>query len=199
MRGGARTTPPQGLVRRRVEKAGDHEDRLGDLWAGRLRSPQVPGRRGGADAASPLVGLALEGERMAGLDWARIEVDLDGHGCATVSALLSPMECVALAETYTSDTAFRSRVVMARHGFGRGEYKYIANLLPGTVSSLRTTLYPPLSRIANRWNETLGIEVRYPEEHGAFLARCHEAGQTRPTPLLLRYEEGDDNCLHQDI
>jgi hypothetical protein len=138
-------------------------------------------------------------ERLAALDWERIAVDLDTHGCATVSALLTPLECAVLAETYSSDTGFRSRVVMSRHGFGRGEYKYFAYPLPDTVATLRTALYPPLARIANRWNETLGIDVRYPDAHEAFLARCHDAGQTRPTPLLLRYGVGDYNCLHQDL
>ena len=139
-------------------------------------------------------------ERVTALDWERIAQDLDTHGCATVSALLAPAECVTLAETYaSSDTAFRSRVVMARHGFGRGEYKYFAYPLPETVSTLRTELYPPLSRIANRWNETMNIDVRYPDAHADFLTRCHEAGQTRPTPLLLQYGEGDYNCLHQDL
>jgi hypothetical protein len=138
-------------------------------------------------------------ERIAALDWERIAQDLDTHGCATVSSLLTPPECADLTATYESDSAFRSRVVMARHGFGRGEYKYFAYPLPETVSTLRTHLYPPLSGIANAWNETLGIDVRYPESHAAFLTRCHDAGQTRPTPLLLQYGEGDYNCLHQDL
>ncbi len=148
------------------------------------------------DVARPRASLA---ERVAALDWERIAVELDSQGCATVSALLSSRECAALAGTYASETAFRSRVVMSRHGFGRGEYKYFAHPLPDTVATLRTELYPPLSRIANRWNETLGIDVRYPDAHAAFLERCHEAGQTRPTPLLLQYGEGDYNCLHQDL
>ena len=138
-------------------------------------------------------------ERVAALDWERIAQDLDSHGCATVSAMLSPTECETLAQTYASDTAFRSRVVMARHGFGKGEYKYFAHPLPDAVSQLRTELYPQLAHIANRWNEALGIDVRYPDAHAAFLERCHQDGQTRPTPLLLRYGEGDYNCLHQDL
>ncbi len=138
-------------------------------------------------------------ERIAALDWQRIATDLDAHGCAVVNAVLSPQECVALAETYAADERFRSRIVMARHGFGRGEYKYFAYPLPEVVTSLRLALYPPLASIANRWNEALGIAVRYPDEHAAFLEHCHHAGQTRPTPLLLHYGEGDYNCLHQDL
>jgi hypothetical protein len=138
-------------------------------------------------------------ERIAALDWQRIASDLDAHGCAVVEAVLSPQECVALAATYAADEPFRSRIVMARHGFGRGEYKYFAYPLPDIVASLRNALYPLLASIANRWNEALGIDVRYPDEHAAFLERCHGAGQTRPTPLLLYYGAGDYNCLHQDL
>jgi hypothetical protein len=138
-------------------------------------------------------------ERIAALDWPRIATDLDAHGCAVINAVLAPQECVALAETYAADEPFRSRIVMARHGFGRGEYKYFAYPLPDVVASLRSALYPPLASIANHWNAALGIDVRYPDTHAAFLERCHGAGQTRPTPLLLHYGEGDYNCLHQDL
>jgi uncharacterized protein len=138
-------------------------------------------------------------ERIAALDWPRLANDLDAHGCAVMNAVLAPQECDALAEFYTADEAFRSRVVMAHHGFGRGEYKYFAYPLPDLVAGLRSALYPPLAGIANRWNAALGIDVHYPDEHTAFLARCHGAGQTRPTPLLLHYGEGDYNCLHQDV
>jgi hypothetical protein len=138
-------------------------------------------------------------ERIAALDWPRLATDLDAHGCAVVHAVLSPQECVALAEMYAADELFRSRIVMARHGFGRGEYKYFAYPLPDVVASLRQALYPPLASIANRWHEALGIDGRYPDVHAAFLERCHGAGQTRPTPLLLHYGEGDYNCLHQDL
>jgi len=138
-------------------------------------------------------------ERVAALDWKRIAAELDAHGCAVAAAMLSPAECEALAALYASEDRFRSRVVMARHGFGRGEYKYFAYPLPETVAALRTGLYPELALIANRWNEIMKIGVRYPDDHAAFLRRCHCAGQTRPTPLLLQYGTGDYNCLHQDL
>jgi hypothetical protein len=112
---------------------------------------------------------------------------------------LTAEQCAALAQTYASDAPFRSRVVMARHGFGRGEYKYFAYPLPEPVAVLRAALYPPLAEIANRWNEAMAIDLRYPREHASYLARCREAGQTKPTPLLLQYGAGDYNCLHQDI
>jgi hypothetical protein len=135
----------------------------------------------------------------AALDWAAIGASLDAHGYATTPALLGTQDCAALAGLYASDASFRSRVIMARHGFGRGEYKYFAYPLPDMVAQLRTALYSPLAAIANRWNEGMGIATRYPAEHAAYLARCHKAGQTKPTPLLLQYGEGDYNCLHQDI
>jgi hypothetical protein len=137
--------------------------------------------------------------RVAALDWETIAAELDTQGCAVAAAILSPAECEALAALYASEERFRSRVVMARHGFGRGEYKYLAYPLPELVAALRTALYPELALIANRWNEIMRIEVRYPDEHAAFLRRCHRAGQTRPTPLLLQYGTGDYNCLHQDL
>jgi hypothetical protein len=137
--------------------------------------------------------------RVASLDWAGMSGQLDAHGCATTGALLTAQECAALVDGYETDARFRSRVVMARHGFGRGEYKYFAYPLPDTVAALRATLYPPLAKIANRWNDAMGVAVRYPDAHQAFLARCHDAGQEKPTPLLLRYGAGDYNCLHQDI
>jgi uncharacterized protein len=138
-------------------------------------------------------------ERVAALDWTGIATALDAHGCATTGALLRPAECAALARAYAADHLFRSRVIMARHGFGRGEYKYFAYPLPEPVAALRTALYPALAAIANRWNEAMGLAVRYPHGHQEFLDRCHHAGQTKPTPLLLQYREGDYNCLHQDL
>jgi hypothetical protein len=133
------------------------------------------------------------------LDWPAIAGELDAHGCAVIGPLLTAAECAALAGAYDDDSRYRSRIVMARHGFGRGEYKYFAYPLPDTIAALRTALYPELAKIANRWNETMGIAARFPLDHAAFLDRCHEAGQTRPTPLLLQYGPGDYNCLHQDV
>jgi uncharacterized protein len=138
-------------------------------------------------------------ERLHHLDWSSIVEDLDVQGCALLPRILSPADCRALAGLYPQDELFRSRVVMGRHGFGRGEYKYFNYPLPGLVSELRTALYRSLSPVANRWNLAMGIETRYPEEHSAFIERCHAAGQLRPTPLLLQYGEGDYNCLHQDL
>jgi len=134
-------------------------------------------------------------------DWDRIAADLDRDGAAVLPGLLAASECDALASLYdtASEGTFRSRVVMARHGFGQGEYKYFDYPLPGLVAQLRAALYPALAPIANRWNEALGLEQRYPATHAQYLARCHAAGQTRATPLLLRYGPGDFNCLHQDL
>ena len=133
------------------------------------------------------------------LDWPRIAADLDARGHAHVERLLPPDACVAIAAGYDDDARFRSRVVMARHGFGRGEYRYYAYPLPEPVATLRREIYPRLAPIANRWNEAMGVDVRYPATHDAFAERCRAAGQTRPTPLLLRYGAGDYNCLHQDL
>ena len=137
--------------------------------------------------------------RIKDLDWSRMADDLSAHGCATTGPLLSVDECASLARTYADEPPFRSRVIMARHGFGRGEYKYFAYPLPELVSTLRTALYPPLAAIANRWNEQLEIDVSYPERHAAYLGRCKQAGQSKPTPLLLQYGPDDFNCLHQDV
>ncbi|MBN9124029.1 MAG: proline hydroxylase [Nitrosospira sp. 56-18] len=137
--------------------------------------------------------------RVHELDWNRIGNDLDMQGSAVVENLITPAECDALAALYSKDEIFRSRVVMARHGFGRGEYKYFRYPLPEIISDLRNEVYPCLVPTANRWNEAMGMDVRYPAKHADFIRRCHEAGQFRPTPLLLRYESGDYNCLHQDL
>jgi len=137
--------------------------------------------------------------RVDATDWDQAARDLDAQGCAVLKGLLSPEECRALVALYPDDSHFRSRIVMGRHGFGRGEYKYFSYPLPPVIAGLRPALYARLRDVANRWNEAMGIAIRYPGDHDAFLKRCHAAGQTRPTPLLLRYEAGDYNCLHQDL
>lgn len=137
--------------------------------------------------------------RGAGFDWPRIAADLDEYGCALVRGVLAPQECLQLAAGYSRQELYRSRVVMQRHGFGRGEYQYFRYPLPDLVAELRATMYPPLADIANRWYATMGLEPRFPARHEDFIARCHAAGQTRPTPLLLQYGAGDYNCLHQDL
>ena len=138
-------------------------------------------------------------DRTRTLDWGRVSQDLDARGSAILEGLISPAQCWALAALYPEDARFRSRVVMGQHGFGRGEYQYFGYPLPELIAGLRTALYPHLVPIANRWNETLGIGVRYPARHADFITRCHEAGQCKPTPLLLQYEVDDYNCLHQDL
>jgi hypothetical protein len=137
--------------------------------------------------------------RCVARDWGEIAGELDTHGCAIVPGLLSPEECVRLASAYARPELFRSRVIMERHGYGKGEYQYFAYPLPGLIAELRAALYAPLAAIANRWHEAMALESRFPASHGDFLARCHAAGQTRPTPLLLQYRAGDYNCLHQDL
>lgn len=137
--------------------------------------------------------------RVAAMDWPTIGDCLDGDAYGVMPSLLTLDECQELAALYPADARFRSRVVMARHNFGRGEYKYFAYPLPRLVTGLRTSLYRPLAQIANRWNSAMGVDIRYPGEHKAYLAHCHDAGQTRPTPLMLKYGAGDYNCLHQDL
>jgi uncharacterized protein len=187
---------------------------MGHKHSARAPSPRVRGEgwgegaspsartRGEAPSPRPSPPEGVEGAltpHIAALDWAAVASALDTRGCAVVGPLLGPDDCATLAARYDDDAIFRSRIVMARHGFGRGEYKYLAYPLPETVAELRAALYPPLAAIANRWNDTMGVAVRYPDAHADFLARCHAAGQSKPTPLLLRYGEGDYNCLHQDL
>lgn len=151
----------------------------------------APGER-----VEPAAGVAA---RVGAIDWQRVGEDLDARGAAVVGGLLGSQECDELAALYADDASFRKRVVMAQHNFGRGEYKYFSYPLPALVSGLRASLYEPLVAVANRWNAALKIEVRYPPRHADFVERCREAGQVRPTPLLLSYEPGDYNCLHQDL
>jgi uncharacterized protein len=135
----------------------------------------------------------------AAFDWSTVSTQLDGAGWALLPGILSAEECVALADLYDEPAHFRSRVIMQRHGFGRGEYQYFSYPLPSTIAQLRTSLYPHLAPIANRWNTAMGIDVRFPPTHAEFLERCHAAGQVRPTPLLLKYGADDYNALHQDL
>ena len=132
-------------------------------------------------------------------DWPRIGAELDEQGWALLPGLLPDADCDRIAALYACEDGFRSRVVMARHGFGRGEYRYFAYPLPAGVEKLRNALYPHLATIANGWQDRLGKAERFPDHHTDYIARCHAAGQTRPTPLLLRYGPGDYNCLHQDL
>ena len=146
-----------------------------------------------------LPGAEEAARRVTTFDWTRILADLDASGSAVLERLLLPEECGALAEAYGDDGLFRSHVVMSRHGFGRGEYKYLAYPLPSLVAGFRGALYTRLAPLANGWSERLGGDASFPAAHADFLARCHAAGQRKPTPLLLRYGAGDFNCLHQDV
>jgi hypothetical protein len=137
--------------------------------------------------------------RLAAIDWPQAHAELDAQGAAVIPGLLQPQACRELAALYARDDVFRSRVVMARHGFGRGEYRYFSYPLPPVVQRLRSALYPHLVPVANRWHEAMGLPVRFPPQHADFIARCHAAGQLRPTPLLLQYGVDDYNCLHQDL
>jgi uncharacterized protein len=137
--------------------------------------------------------------RVAAYDWKALACELDNYGCAVLPKLLSREECRTIAALYSDESHFRSHVNMARHGFGKGEYRYFRYPLPDLLDTLRTRLYPRLAAVANEWNGRMGVDERYPEDHASFLKRCHDAGQTRPTPLLLQYVSGDFNCLHQDL
>jgi hypothetical protein len=145
------------------------------------------------------VSAVMADHRVGDYDWPVIAQHLDAHGWALLPKLLTTGECATMAGLYADDRQFRSHIVMARHGFGRGEYKYFAYPLPDMVSALRTALYARLAPIANRWNASLGLHERYPDAHADFITRCRKAGQTRPTPLLLQYGKDDFNALHQDV
>ena len=150
-------------------------------------------------AGSPAFEDTSAEARVAAYDWQALTNELDGFGCAVLPKLLAPEECRGIAELYPDESHFRSHVVMARHGFGKGEYRYFKYPLPDLLAGLRTALYPRLAGLANEWNRRMGIDRRYPDAHADFLAQCHQAGQSRPTPLLLQYVPGDFNCLHQDL
>jgi len=154
-----------------------------------------------ADVAEPQAAAPALADRVAAIDWPKVHAELDAQGAAIVERLLTPEACGAIAARYDhdDDAVFRSRVVMARHGFGRGEYKYFAYPLPPPIAELRARLYPPLVELADRWSARSDGAAGYPADHASFVARCHAAGQCRPTPLLLSYTAGDYNCLHQDL
>jgi hypothetical protein len=155
------------------------------------------------NARPPIVPVASAAQsaeaRVAKYDWQKLSDELSGYGCAVIEKLLSPEECQQIAGLYPQEEHFRSHIHMARHGFGKGEYRYFKYPLPDLLGCLRTALYPRLANGANEWNGRMGIDQRYPAEHAAFLKQCHDEGQTRPTPLLLQYVPGDFNCLHQDL
>ncbi|MBN3762624.1 2OG-Fe(II) oxygenase [Burkholderia sp. Ac-20365] len=177
------------------------QDSALDTQAGlfdREEQPHNP-RKGRRESTPVIASPQAIAERVDAIDWSRAASELDAHGCALLTGLLNAEECNALSALYPRDDLYRSRVVMARHGFGRGEYKYFDYPLPDVVGALRTAVYPHLAPLANSWNETMRIDVRFPPIHADFLRRCHQAGQLRPTPLILQYAAGDFNCLHQDL
>jgi len=137
--------------------------------------------------------------RLGKYDWSGFSDEMNAYGCAVLKGVLTPQECKEVAALYPHEEHFRSHIHMARHGFGKGEYRYFKYPLPNLLGGLRTALYPHLAEVANSWNERMGIDRRYPAAHSDFLRQCHEAGQQRPTPLLLQYVPGDFNCLHQDL
>jgi hypothetical protein len=160
-----------------------------------MDSRSLPDKSHDPQPSSPAALLA----RLHALTWPSIQADLDAQGWCVLPTLLTPPECAELAALYARAELFRKQIQMAKHGYGRGEYKYFDYPLPALVAELRAHLYPPLARVANQWHGQLGLPTGFPEDHAAFLARCHQSGQTRPTPLLLKYAEGDYNRLHQDL
>jgi hypothetical protein len=151
------------------------------------------------DLAAPASADTSAEARVAAYDWQALTNELDSFGCVVLPKLLSPEECRDISALYPEESHFRSHVVMARHGFGKGEYRYFKYPLPDLLGGMRTALYPHWAGLANQWNARLGIDERYPNTHTVYLERCHDAGQTRPTPLLLQYVPGDFNCLHRDL
>jgi hypothetical protein len=152
--------------------------------------PSIPFAASAANAAEA---------RVSAYNWKDLSEELNSFGCAVLKKILTADECKQVAGLYPEEQHFRSHIHMARHGFGKGEYRYFKYPLPDLLGGLRTALYPHLAKVANSWNERMGVSQRYPSRHADFLKICHDAGQTRPTPLLLQYAPGDFNCLHQDL
>jgi hypothetical protein len=163
-----------------------------------LRKTTTRGLNTSPESGSEASSTAIRA-RVDGVDWTKVHADLDVQGWVTVPKLLTCAEADFIAGLYNQEQGFRSRVIMGRYGFGRGEYKYFSYPLPPLIQTLRTAAYPHLAPIANQWHERMGKEVRFPHDHAAFLERCHQAGQIRPTPLLLEYAPEDYNCLHRDL
>jgi uncharacterized protein len=163
-----------------------------------LRKTKANGGNTSPGSGAGLSATAIQA-RVDGVDWATVQADLDAQGWAVVPKLLTHVEADLISGLYHQEEGFRSHVIMVRHGFGRGEYKYFSYPLPPLIQALRTAAYPHLAPIANQWLERMGNEVRFPDNHAAFLERCHQAGQVRPTPLLLEYAPEDYNCLHRDL
>ena len=189
------TNPPASTL---FQHSPSRDERQPTPYAGEGRAPFSRSREKVAGDSRPDEGAPIA-STIDALDWPALEDELDAFGAAVAPKLLTPESCRKLADLYEDYARFRSRIVMASHGFGRGEYKYFADPLPESIVALRRGLYRRLAPVADRWNEAMGVAVRYPAEHEAFRARCRAAGQTRPTPLLLRYGPGDYNCLHQDV
>src|SRR5262245_34438554 len=163
-----------------------------------LRKTRTNGPKTFAETGSAANSTTIQ-VRVEGVDWAKIHADLDAQGWAIVPKLLTHAEADFIAGLYHQKQGFRSHIIMGRHGFGRGEYKYFSYPLPALIQPLRAAVYPHAAPIANQWHERMGKDVRFPHDHAAFLKRCHQAGQTRPTPLLLEYAREDYNCLHRDL
>ncbi|MGE0281076.1 MAG: 2OG-Fe(II) oxygenase [Rhizobiaceae bacterium] len=151
------------------------------------------------EAETHSLDVARAEKRVAGYDWTALGDEMTTNGCAVLENLLSPVQCEMIAASYADESRFRSHIVMARHGFGKGEYRYFKYPLPDLIQSLRSALYARLAVVANDWNSRLGLNESFPTAHPDYLRLCHDAGQTRPTPLLLQYVAGDYNCLHQDL
>jgi uncharacterized protein len=164
-----------------------------------MRSPTMSPASAAFNAEARVADFMYAEARVAASNWQALGGELASYGCAVMRRLLSAEECHTIADLFPDERLFRSHIHMARHGFGKGEYRYFKYPLPNLIAGFRAALYSRLAGVANEWNARMGIAERYPDDHASFLKRCHDAGQTRPTPLLLQYVPGDFNCLHQDL